>query len=171
MATVIDPSALFMGTPVSITYGGTECGATVDPPNIKVVPTMYAPDFQNAIGPVTGAVFITGVECTCELTVNEISGTKLAWALPGAEMIGDVLSWTPGRVATASFKDLVLTQEGLDGRTLVFTLLNALPEGGLTIPFSKSEVAGMKLTFKGYVDTDTPTEAPFTIELTAGSGS
>jgi hypothetical protein len=157
MATTINPNDLFMGTPISITYGGTECGATVDPPNIKVVPTLYAPDFQNAVGPVTGAVFVTGVEC--------------AWALPGAEAVGDVISWTPGRVDSTAFKDLVLQQEGLDGALLTFTLLNALPEGGLTIPFSKSEVSGMKLTFKGYVDTATPNEAPFTIELTAGSGS
>jgi hypothetical protein len=171
MATTINPNDLFMGTPISITYGGTECGATVDPPNIKVVPTLYAPDFQNAVGPVTGAVFVTGVECTCELTVNELTAIKIAWALPGAEAVGDVISWTPGRVDSTAFKDLVLQQEGLDGALLTFTLLNALPEGGLTIPFSKSEVSGMKLTFKGYVDTATPNEAPFTIELTAGSGS
>jgi hypothetical protein len=169
--TAIDPSALFMGTPISITYGGVDCGATVDPPNIKVVPAMYAPDFQNASGPVTGAVFVTGVECTCELTVNEFTAQKIAWALPGAEEAGGVITWSPGRVASAAFKDLVLTQEGLDGRTLIFTLLNALPEGGLTIPFSKSEISGMKLTFKGYAETATPNEAPFTIELTAGSGS
>jgi hypothetical protein len=169
VVTSINPEQLFFGTVASLTYGGTDVGATVDPPVVTITPTKYAPEFQNAIGPVTGAVFITAVEAKCELTVNEITAEKLAWGLPGAEVAGDVITWTPGRVASTAFKDLVLTGEGLDGRSLIFTLFNALPEGALSIPFSKSEISGMKLTFIGYVDTATPTTAPFAIELDLGS--
>jgi hypothetical protein len=169
MAITISPEDLFFGTPTSVTYGGTECGATVDPPVVTITPTLYKPDFQNAVGPVTGAVFITGVEAKVEMTVNEITAAKLAWALPGATEALGVISWSPGRVGSSAFKDLILVGAGLDGRTLTFTLLNALPEGALSIPFSKSEISGMKLSFIGYVDTATPNTAPFTIEIAGGS--
>ena len=169
MTITIAPEELFFGGPTSIKYGGVEVGATVTPPKVTITPTLYKPDFQNAIGPVTGAVFVTAVEAKCELTVNQFTGEKLAWALPGATLVGDVLSWTPGRVASTAFKDLVLIGEGLDGRTIVFSLHNALPEGSLEIAFSKTEISGMTLTFVGYVDTDAPLTAPFTIELDLGS--
>jgi hypothetical protein len=167
MAITINPEELFFGTPTSVTYGGVECGATVDPPVITITPTLYKPDFQNAVGPVTGAVFITGVEVKAEFTVNQITAAKLAWGLPGAEEAGGVITWSPGRVATAAFKDLILVGEGLDGRTLTVTINNALPEGALSIPFSKTEITGMKLSFIGYVDTATPNTAPFSIALSA----
>lgn len=169
MAITINPEELFFGTPTSVTYGGTEVGATVDPPVVTITPTLYKPDFQGAVGPVTGAVFVVGVEAKCEITVNQMTAEKLAWGLPGATETGGVISWEPGRVASAAFKDLVLVGEGLDGRTITFTLKNALPEGSLSIPFSKSEISGMKLAFIGYADTDSPREAPFTIELAGGS--
>jgi hypothetical protein len=169
MAITINPEELYFGSPTSLKYGGTEVGATITAPKVTITPTLYKPDFQNAIGPVTGAVFVTAVEAKCELTVNQFTAEKLAWALPGAAVAGDVLTWTPGRVASTAFKDLVLIGVGLDGRSMVFTLHNALPEGSLEISFSKTEVSGMTLTFIGYVDTDTPTTAPFSIELDLGS--
>lgn len=169
MTITIAPEELFFGGPTSITYGGTEVGATITPPKVTITPTLYKPDFQNAIGPVTGAVFVTAVEAKCELTVNQFTAEKLAWALPGATVVGDTLSWTPGRVASGAFKDLVLIGAGLDGRTIVFTLQNALPEGSLEVSFSKSEISGMNLTFIGYVEETAPLTAPFTIELDQGS--
>jgi hypothetical protein len=165
MPITIEPEELFFGSPTSLTYGGTEVGATVTPPKATITPTLYKPDFQTAIGPVKGAVFITAVEAKVELTVNQFTAEKLAWALPGAEESGGVISWTPGRVASAAFKDLVLVGAGLDGRTITFTLKNALPEGALEVSFSKTEISGMTLTFIGYVSEDYPQEAPFEIAL------
>lgn len=169
MAVSIAPEELFFGSATTLTYGGTAVGATIDAPKVTITPTLYKPDFQQAIGPVRGAVFVTAVEAAVEFTVNQFTAEKLAWALPGASVTGDVLTWTPGRVASSAFKDLVLIGEGLDGRSLVFTLFNALPEGALEIAFSKSEVSGMKLKFVGYVDEDAPQTAPFQIELDLGS--
>ncbi len=169
MPITINPEELFFGSPTSLVYGGVEVGATITPPKVTITPTLYRPDFQNAIGPVTGAVFVTAVETKCELTVNQFTAQKIAWALPGATIVGDTMSWTPGRVASTAFKDLTLIGEGLDGRTLVVTIHNALPEGALEVSFSKTEISGMTLTFIGYVDEDTPTTAPFTIEFDQGS--
>jgi hypothetical protein len=169
MAVVIAPEELFFGAPVVLTYGGIEVGGTITPPKATITPTLYKPDFQQAIGPVRGAVFVTAVEAKCELTVNQITAEKLAWALPGADVSGDTITWTPGRVASTAFKDLVLVGPGLDGRTIVFTLHNALPEGAVELAFSKTELSGMTLTFIGYVLETAPQEAPFSIELDAGS--
>jgi len=167
--TVINPDALIFGTPTSITYGGDEVGATTEPPVWSVTPTLYKPDFQNAVGPVTGAVFISGAEVKCELTVNEFTAAKLAWAMPGAEEAGGVITWSPGRVALTAFKDLVLTGQNLAGNNMVLTVKNALPEGTVSIPFSKSEISSMKLSFIGYVDIATPQVLPFALELGAAS--
>lgn len=165
MPTTISPDDLIFGTPSSITYGGTEVGATIDPPVWTVTPTLYKPDFQNAVGPIKGVVFITGAEVKCELTVNEFTGTKLAWAMPGAIDTGGVITWSPGRVDEAAFQDLVLVGENLAGNPITLTIYNALPEGAVSIPFSKSEIASMKLTFIGYSEGATPLELPFAIDL------
>jgi len=167
--TVINPDALIFGTPTSITYGGDEVGATVDAPVWSVTPTLYKPDFQNAVGPVTGAVFISGAEVKCELTVNEFTAAKLAWSMPGATEVGGVITWSPGRVATTAFKDLILTGLNLAGDILRLTVKNALPEGTVSIPFSKSEISSMKLAFIGYVSIATPQVLPFEVELGAAS--
>lgn len=169
MPTTITPEDLVFGTPTSITYGGTEVGATIDPPVWTVTPTLYKPDFQNAVGPIKGAVFITGAEVKVELTVNEFNAGKLAWAMPGAINTGGVITWTPGRVDDAAFQDLVLVGQNLAGDPLTVTLKNALPEGPVSIPFSKNEIASMKLTFIGYSDGAAPLELPFELELGTGS--
>jgi hypothetical protein len=84
MATTIDPTALFFGAPASLTVGGTEVGATITPPKVTVEETQYAPDFQGAGGPVKGAVFVTKAKAQIEFDVNELTASKMAWALPGS---------------------------------------------------------------------------------------
>jgi hypothetical protein len=169
MATTLSPEDLLFGTPTSILYGDTEVGATLEAPVWSVAPELYKPMFENAVGPVRGAVFVTGAEVKCEILVNEFTAEKLAWAMPGATEVGGVITWSPGRVAVEAFKDLVLTGKNLAGTDLVLTVKNALPEGIVSIPFSKKELSGMKLTFVGYVHEDTPQELPFSIVLGAGS--
>lgn len=169
MATIINPDDLLFGTPTSITYGGEEVGATLDPPTMTITPILYKPDFENAVGPVMGAVFISGAEIKAEITVNEIDPVKLAWGMPGATEVGGVITWSPGRVARSAFKDLVLTGKNLAGNDLVWTVKNALPEGAISLTMSKKELSGMKLTFIGYVDGATPNELPFSVVLGAGS--
>jgi hypothetical protein len=84
MTTTITPEELYFGAPASITYGGVECGATIDPPKIAFAVTTYTPKFQNAKGPVKGTSITTEVIPSAEFTVNQITAQKLAWALPGS---------------------------------------------------------------------------------------
>jgi hypothetical protein len=169
MPNIITPDDLIFGTPTSIKYGGVEVGATLDPPVVTITPTLYKPDFQNAVGPVMGAVFISGAEIKAEVTVNEFTATKLAWGMPGATEVGGIVTWAPGRVALDAFQDLVLIGSNLAGNPLTITVKNALPEGAISISMSKSELSGMKLTFIGYVDGADPQTLPFEIELGGGS--
>ena len=80
----IDPNAIFSGAPVSLTFGGVECGATTAVPKITLDVESDAPQFLNAGGPVRVTRGIRRITPSIELTVNEFTAQKLAWAMPGA---------------------------------------------------------------------------------------
>lgn len=84
MATTVDPNAIFSGAPVSITYGGVEMGATIGQPKVNIDVTGGAPEFTNAGGPVKNTHGIRKIVPSLEITVNEFTAQKLAWAMPGA---------------------------------------------------------------------------------------
>lgn len=84
MTTTITPEELYFGAPASLTYGGVECGATIDAPKITFEVETYIPEFQNAKGPVKGTAITRRVIPAAEFTVNQITAQKLAWAMPGA---------------------------------------------------------------------------------------
>jgi hypothetical protein len=83
MATTIDASAIFSGAPVSLTYDGVECGATISAPKFGIEVESGAPVFTNAGGPVKGTAINRKAVPSVEFEVNEITAQKLAWALPG----------------------------------------------------------------------------------------
>jgi len=334
----ITPEELYFGAPASLTYGGVECGATVDAPKVSFEVETYTPDFQNAKGPIEGTVIVTKVIPSAEFTVNQITAQKLAWAMPGSASVssesvgqtraglsttlaadpalgattisltsvttvaqndfiligpstgtyteadseivkvttvgtagggntvvensagggllidhangehaktvtgtilsapaaagatnvkvdsvtglaegdfvrigytdhyetrtltavgttgptgsgisfsvpltmdhaldewvievtaigGTTITWTPGRIDSAAFQDLVLTGVGLDGRTMIVTINNALSAESQELEFSDEAVAGLKVKFSGYYAAATPTVAPFSIQL------
>jgi hypothetical protein len=84
MATVIDPSAIFSGAPVSLLYGGVECGSTTKVPKLSLQVESGGPDFTNAGGPVVATRYTRRIIPSVEITVNELTAQKLAWAMPGA---------------------------------------------------------------------------------------
>jgi hypothetical protein len=96
VATTIDSTALFFGAPASLTVGGTEVGATINPPKALVQATQYMPEFQGAGGPISGAVFNTKIKATVEFDVNEITAAKLAWSLPGSTSVVGTAGVTGG---------------------------------------------------------------------------
>lgn len=84
MTTTITPEELYFGAPASLTYGGVECGATIDPPKFGIEIEIYTPEFQNAKGPVEGTDIVRRAIPSASFTVNQITAQKLAWAMPGA---------------------------------------------------------------------------------------
>jgi hypothetical protein len=100
MATTIDSTALFFGAPASLAVGGVEVGATTTPPKATIEATQYAPEFQGAGGPVSGAVFNTKIKAVIEFDVNEITGAKLAWNMPGSTSVVGSAAVTAGGLST-----------------------------------------------------------------------
>lgn len=169
MATTITPEELYYGSPVTLTYGGVDVGGTTEPPTVNIEITEAHPDFQNAAGPIVGTAVITDVVVSVDLMVNQMTAEKLAWALPGATEVGGVITWSAGRVPTSAYKDLVLVGQGLDGRTMTFTLENAYSSENISLPFGKGEFGGLAMHFVAYYDETTPQEVPFTVEFSSGS--
>lgn len=169
MPMTITPEELYYGSPTTLTYGGVDVGGTTEPPTIEFEITEAHPNFQNSAGPVIGTSVITDVMVSVSLLVNQLTAAKLAWALPGAVEAGGVVTWTVGRVPSSAYKDLVLVGQGLDGRTMTFTLLNAYSSENLSIPFGKGEFGGLSMKFVGYYDEDDAYEVPFTVAFSEGS--
>lgn len=95
MTTTIDSSAIFSGAPVSLTFDGVECGSTTTAPVLSIEVESGAPDFLNAGGPVINTRGIRKIIPSVEVTINELTAQKLAWAMPGAtatssESVGQV---------------------------------------------------------------------------------
>lgn len=114
MATVITPEELFFGTPVSLTVGGVEAGATTEPPTWEFEVEEYTPEFQGAGGPVKGTKVIRRVRPRVNLRVNEITAEKLAWALGNTTSVqsstAEVGGGGAGALAdAASIGDLTIT--------------------------------------------------------------
>lgn len=169
MVTTIDATALFFGAPASLTVGGTEVGATLTPPKVVVEVTQYAPEFQGSGGPIKDAVFNTKIKASVEFDINEITATKLGWSMAGSDTIAGTppsTGYRIGRVASATFKDVVLVGNGLDASTITVTVKDALSNGNLTLEFSDSAVVGSHVIMTGYYDGTDPTLAPITIVVT-----
>ena len=166
MAFTITPEALYFGAPTTLQFNSVDVGATIDAPKVSFEVVNYVPEFQGAKGPVKGTVITTRVVPSVEFTVNELTSEKIAWAMPGSSGSGTI-TWTPGRIADAAYMDLVLVGEGLDGRTITFTLYNAMSSESQELDFSNSAVSGLKMKFTGHYDPATPTVAPFQIVISA----
>ena len=130
MTTTIDSTALFFGAPASLTVGGDKVGATLTPPKVTVEATQYAPEFEGAGGPISGAVFNTKIKATIEFTVNEITAAKLAWSLPGSTSVAGTGTLSAGGDAFATT---------LDGDTAIGTTL--LPVAATTDGVSAHVIA------------------------------
>jgi hypothetical protein len=166
MALTITPEALYFGAPTTLTFNSVDVGATIDAPKVSFEVTNYTPEFQGAKGPVKGTVITTKVVPSVEFTVNEMTAEKIAWAMPGSSGSGTI-TWTPGRIADAAYMTLELVGTGLDGRTIAFTLYNAMSSESQELVFGDDAVAGLKMKFTGHYDSATPTVAPFQIVISA----
>lgn len=171
MATEIKPEELFFGAPVSLTVDGTEAGGTVDAPRVTITPTVYTPEFQNAKGPIKGTDFVTKLLVAAEFTVNQFVAEKLGWTMPGVdESPSGTFHWTPGRIPTDAYHDVILIGEGLDGREMVITIEDAVSVQPLELDMSNAAIMGMRVRLEGRYAPTTPNVAPFSLVL-GGAGS
>lgn len=100
MSVTIVPESLYFGAPVQLTVGGVEVGATLNAPKVGFEIEKYSPRFQNAGGPVAGAVRIKSVIPKLEVMVNELSAAKVARAMPGNTSVVGTAATTGGGAST-----------------------------------------------------------------------
>ena len=117
MATVIHPEELFFGTPVSLTVGGVEAGATTEPPTWEFEVEEYTPEFQGAGGPVKGTKVIRRVRPRVTLRINEITAEKMAWALGNTTST----STSTDEVGAGGYADTLANPSAIGDTTIVVT--------------------------------------------------
>jgi hypothetical protein len=169
MTVLIKPEELYFGGPTTMTYGGVDLGATLTAPKVTITPTIYTPEFQNAKGPLANTDIDQKVIVECDLEINQITGEKMAFALPGstATVVGPIttITFTAGRIPSDAYKDLVLIGPGLDGRTLQVTIKRAINVGPAEVTFDNTKLGGSPVKFQGRGDPANPTVVPIEIVL------
>jgi hypothetical protein len=160
MATTIDASAIFSGAPVSLTVGGTECGATISVPKFEIEVESGSPQFTNAGGPVKGTRINRRAIPSLTVDINEINATKIGWAMPGSS--GG--AWTLSRLEDAAYQEVVVTsQPSSGGDVLTLTLHNCTSAESQSLDFDDDPAKPMTLTLKftAHYDQATPKLVPF----------
>lgn len=168
--TVIAPEELFFGAPASLTVDDVEVGGTIDAPHVLITPTVYTPKFQNAKGPIKGTDIITELLVAAEFTVNQFTAEKMGWTMPGSTDVAGTLTWTPGRIPTTAYHDVILVGVGLDGREMVVDIYDAISVQPLDLSMDNTAIMGMKVRLEGRYAAATPNVAPFRLRVHA-SGS
>lgn len=104
------------------------------------------------------------------------TGLTLSEALAIAHDTGDAIvqvddagtttiTWTPGRVPSSAYKDVILTGLGLDGRSLVVELDDAVSSINAEMEFGDSAIAGLPVEFVAQYDGAAPTVMPGRIRI------
>ena len=89
------------------------------------------------------------------------------WVVKVAALGGVTIRPVVGRIPTSAYQDLVLTDIGADGRTLIVTLENALSAESQEITFDDdpAQPIGLSLKFTAHYDPDLPRQVPITIAM------
>lgn len=149
------------------TVGAADIGATLGGAEFWCEPTFVAPKLDGARGPVKGAVWVTQLIPKLKLRLTEMQLAKVQWVYAGSSLASDatseVLTHTPGLIASGSYKDVVLTAAKSDGRAVTVTVNDALVLDSVTLAFTDDGIQIYEATFTGHYDPSTPTTAPYSI--------
>ncbi len=106
----------------------------------------------------------TGVTFAIPLTRDHAQDE---WVIVVAALGGTTVRPVVGRIASAAYQDLVLTDVGADGRTLVVTLENAASAESQSLAFSDdpTKPLGLVLKFTGHYSESTPRVVPITFVM------
>lgn len=149
MASTIIPSAIFSGAPVSILFGGVECGATTAVPKLSLEVEAGGPEFTNAGGPVVSTRVTRRIIPSIEITINEMTAQKIAWALPGATATSSASVGVP----VAGLATTLAADPALGAATISMTSVTTVGIGGFiqvgTAPLTEANSEVVKVTTVG----------------------
>lgn len=75
------------------------------------------------------------------------------------------ITWTPGRVPSADYREVILVAPGLDGRLYTVTLANCMSARNIEMEFDDEKLTGLPLELVAHYDPATPTVVPCSIVL------
>jgi len=106
----------------------------------------------------------TGISFDIPLTRDHALGE---WVIEVTALGGTTVRPVIGRLGDAAYQDLVLTDVGADGRTLVVTLENATSAESQSLEFDDDPAnpLGLTLKFTGHYAEATPTQVPITFAM------
>jgi len=158
---------------LSLTSGGAAIDFTTDITAGVLIPAYTVGEFLKV-----GDVGETEIRAITVVGTSGSGGTglTLAAALTMAHDTGDailqvvdagttLLTWTPGRVPSAAYHDVVAIGPGLDGRLMTVTIFDALSTEPIEMDLDDEAMSGLSLSLIGQYDPATPTVAPFSIEI------
>jgi len=91
------------------------------------------------------------------------------WVIEVTSLGGTTVRPVVGRIGSSAYQDLVLTDVGADGRTMIVTLENATSAESQSLEFSDDPANPLGLTLKltGHYAAATPTVVPITFVISA----
>jgi hypothetical protein len=104
----------------------------------------------------------TGVTFTAALTMAHDAGDQVREVDDAGTTL---LTWTPGRVPSSAYQDVVAVGPGLDGRIMTVTIFDAISTEPIEMDLDDEAMTGLALSLIGQYDPTTPTVAPFSVEL------
>lgn len=160
---------------VSLTAGGAAIDFTTDITAGVLIPAYTAGEYLKigdageteirsiAVGGVgTSGSGGTGLTLNAALSMAHDAGDAILQVVDAGTTL---LTWTPGRVPTSAYKDVVAVGPGLDGRIMTVTIFDALSTEPIEMDLDDEEMTGLALSMIGQYDQATPTVVPFSVEI------
>lgn len=163
-------NGLLYGTNGFITVDGTDLGATRGEFQVEWSLEMYYPDLAQALGPVSGTGRVIKGEFRLRTTMTEWVFSVLSNILASYGVSSDANSEKIGGGQLGPITevdDVILT--GIrrnDGKAVRVTIPRAYVEAG-NVSVSKSQEAGIEVTFHGVYTATDPEKLPGFIEIAA----
>jgi len=158
---------------VSLTLGGAAVDFSTDITAGVLIPAYTAGEFVRVgdsgeyeireiatVG--TSGAGGTGLTLDSALVLGHDTGDGLAQVDDAGQT---TITWTPGRVPSGAYKDVILTGIGLDGRSLVVELDDAVSTINAEMEFGDTAIAGLPVEFVAQYDGSAPTVLPGRIRI------
>lgn len=162
------PDYVLYGSNAYMTVNGTDIGSLIGDIEVEMAHEEYYPELAQALGPVAGTGKVIGATGQVTVTLAEWNYTVLA-ALFSLGASTDANSQKIGSGAVGTITELTnviitgVTRN--DGKLFRVTMAKARVTSPIATTLSKSEVAGLEVTFEALYTTNAPNTFPMYIEI------
>lgn len=150
---VLDAGSLYID---SVDIGATKGGS-----GFVVTQDIYFPELNGTIAPVKGMGKVVKERAALTVSVAEVTITHMARIMPTLASSSDATSEytttpTVGMIPVASHLTVEWRGLNTNGKDMILTLYNALPEGGVKLNFEDGGETTYEVTFATYADPAAP---------------